>query len=290
MGGHQGLMDVGPQSTVGGLLRRGWLPFLPAGVLEERQVLPVRLLGESLVCYRDGRGKIGLLDEFCGHQSVSLKWGYPDANGLRCAYHDWCYDEGGQCVEMPLGYGVVEDERITAYPVRQLGELLFAGLGSSLAPMPLVAPPPDLGLVAIHYSVTGRHWLRLLTEAPVDEYRQIEFLPWPHLERRGHGGTAVVDLIPIDVAHTLRIERRYGLSSAVSSREAISPRYLSGDLASSDYWNAVDLAGARGRAYPSEPPECGCTPGTPASSFHDLVAKVLGKVAAPVSNVTGNVS
>ena len=79
---------------MGDLLRRYWLPVLISWELSEPDCTPVRvkLLGESMVAFRDTQGRIGLLDEFCAHRGTSLWLGRNEECGLRCVWHGWKYD------------------------------------------------------------------------------------------------------------------------------------------------------------------------------------------------------
>lgn len=56
-------------------MRRYWHPIAASGQLRERAVLPIRLLGESLVLFRDKTGRIGLVAERCAHRLVKLENG-----------------------------------------------------------------------------------------------------------------------------------------------------------------------------------------------------------------------
>jgi hypothetical protein len=68
------LTRIGPGTPMGEVLRRYWLPALLSWEIPEPDSAPVRvkLLGESLVMFRDSEGRIGLLDEFCAHRGTSL--------------------------------------------------------------------------------------------------------------------------------------------------------------------------------------------------------------------------
>jgi len=127
-------------------MRRYWQPIAAAGELDENPIKQVRLLGEDLVLYRDGRGTCGLLELHCAHRRADLSYGIVEQCGLRCNYHGWLYDETGQCIEQPfddIAYGEVrfkERIQVRAYQVEQRGGLLWAYLGP--APAPLV---PDWG-------------------------------------------------------------------------------------------------------------------------------------------------
>ncbi len=135
---NEQLTRVGPGTPMGELLRRYWHPVAATVELEEQPVKPVKLLGESLVLFRDQQGRLGLLDETCPHRRVSLLYGIPEAEGLRCCYHGWMFDGTGRCVEMPAESpdSTFKDRvRITAYPVQELGGLIFAYLGPAPAPL-----------------------------------------------------------------------------------------------------------------------------------------------------------
>ena len=95
------LTRVSPNTPMGELMRRYWQPIAAAVELDDNPVKPVKLLGESLILYRDRKGALGLIGDTCPHRRISLAYGIPEEGGLRCAYHGWMFSETGQCVEMP---------------------------------------------------------------------------------------------------------------------------------------------------------------------------------------------
>src|SRR5579871_1476622 len=126
--------QVGAGTPMGELLRRYWHPIAAVGDLDEDSVRPVRLLGEDLVLFRDEAGRLGLLTDRCAHRGISMAYGIPQENGLRCAYHGWTYDPEGHVVDMPFEPMCIPF-RITSYPVQELGGLIFAYLGPQPAPL-----------------------------------------------------------------------------------------------------------------------------------------------------------
>jgi 5,5'-dehydrodivanillate O-demethylase len=72
---------------------------------------------------------------------MSLAFGIPDARGLRCAYHGWLFNANGDCLEQPFEDRTHPEARykdkikVTAYPVAELGGLVFAYLGPQPAPL-----------------------------------------------------------------------------------------------------------------------------------------------------------
>src|ERR1044072_7938371 len=93
---------IGPGTPAGTLMRRYWQP---AALVDElagnRPVKALRLLGEDLVLFRDDQGRYGLLARSCPHRGTALGFGRLENGGLRCAFHGWLFDIGGQCLETP---------------------------------------------------------------------------------------------------------------------------------------------------------------------------------------------
>ena len=82
---NERLTRVGPGTPGGELLRRYWLPVGVASELSERNPTQlVRILGETLVLFRDKSGRIGLLQDKCPHRGASLSYGRVETRGLEC--------------------------------------------------------------------------------------------------------------------------------------------------------------------------------------------------------------
>ena len=78
------LTRTGPDTPMGRLFRRYWMPILLASELEaDGPPVRTRVLGERLLAFRDSSGRLGLIDEFCAHRGVSLWFGRNEDCGLR---------------------------------------------------------------------------------------------------------------------------------------------------------------------------------------------------------------
>ena len=88
---NMALTQVGPGTPMGRFMRRYWLPAAKLEQIGEPGGAParVKLLGESLVAFRDPAGAPGLIGEFCPHRGASLAYGRNEEGGLRCLYHGW---------------------------------------------------------------------------------------------------------------------------------------------------------------------------------------------------------
>ena len=127
-----------PGSPAGALLREYWQPAaLSAQLHPARPILPVRLLGEELVLFRDAGGRLGLMDQRCPHRGADLCFGRLEDGGLRCAFHGWLFDVTGQCLEQPAE--PVESKahhhlRHSSYPCAERNGIIFAYLGQRTPP------------------------------------------------------------------------------------------------------------------------------------------------------------
>jgi 5,5'-dehydrodivanillate O-demethylase len=135
---NEQLTRVGRGTPMGELQRRYWHPIGAVEELKDRYTKRVRLLGEDLVLFRDRSGALGLVAEFCPHRRASLYYGIPEADGLRCPYHGWKFDAGGNCIDQPNEPegSTFKDRVATAgYSVQALGGMIFAYIGPQPAPL-----------------------------------------------------------------------------------------------------------------------------------------------------------
>ncbi|HZT08696.1 MAG TPA: Rieske 2Fe-2S domain-containing protein [Chloroflexota bacterium] len=145
------LTRVGPGTPGGEFMRRYWQPAalseeLPPGGAP----VPVRLLGEDLVLFRDETGHPGLLGIHCSHRGADLSYGRLEDGGLRCIYHGWLFDRSGRCLEQPgepTGSTFHERIRHTAYPCHEQAGIIFTYMGPGEPPLfpayEFLLAPPD---------------------------------------------------------------------------------------------------------------------------------------------------
>ena len=91
------LCRVEGDAPMGRLIRRHWMPALLAEEIPgpDSDPVPLRLLGEDLVAFRDTDGRVGVMDRYCPHRRASLVFGRNEDCGLRCLYHGWKVDVEG---------------------------------------------------------------------------------------------------------------------------------------------------------------------------------------------------
>ncbi len=126
------LVETGPGTKMGNLLRRYWHPI---GLSRDAGDTPkaVRGLSEDLVLFRDRAGRPGLVHARCAHRGTTLYYGKVEERGIRCCYHGWLFDVEGKCLEQPcepdLGAQHRDKVRQPWYPVEERYGLIFAYMG-----------------------------------------------------------------------------------------------------------------------------------------------------------------
>jgi phenylpropionate dioxygenase-like ring-hydroxylating dioxygenase large terminal subunit len=128
------VVRVGAGTPGGNYLRSYWWPVALADEVKDIP-LPVKVLGEELVLFRDLSGYLTLLGAFCSHRRAALEYGIIQADGIRCAYHGWCYDRRGNIVDRPAEpIKTAPNIHHPCYPARELGGFVFAYLGKNTPP------------------------------------------------------------------------------------------------------------------------------------------------------------
>jgi 5,5'-dehydrodivanillate O-demethylase oxygenase subunit len=136
---NERLTQTGKGTPMGELLRRYWHPIAGSSELnEDTPTKEIRLMSEDLVLFRSTKGVVGLIEPSCPHRKANLSYGVPEPEGIRCPYHGWLFDETGACVDQPsepAGSRFKDKVKMKAYPVEELGGVIWAYLGPTPAPI-----------------------------------------------------------------------------------------------------------------------------------------------------------
>ncbi|WP_448533752.1 aromatic ring-hydroxylating dioxygenase subunit alpha [Parathermosynechococcus lividus] len=107
--------------------------------------LPVTLMGQQYVLYRDSQGRAIALSNQCPHRGAALHRGWVEDNCLRCPYHGWMFDASGTCVDIPAdlpGVPIPKRAKVATYPVQEQDGMVWLYVGET--PETAVAPIPHL--------------------------------------------------------------------------------------------------------------------------------------------------
>ena len=168
------LCRVEGDAPMGQVMRHHWIAAcLSEEVLVDGAPVKARLLGEDLIVFRDSRGRVGVLSEFCAHRRASLLYGRNEECGLRCLYHGWKFDVEGNMLEMasePADSNFPERVQQKAYPAREAGGFVWCYMGpaekmTEFQP-PAFAPTPECRVSATKVRVRC-NWAQVL-EGQID--------------------------------------------------------------------------------------------------------------------------
>lgn len=169
------LCRVEGNAPMGQIMRRHWIAACLSEEVAEPDGKPVRvrLLGENLVVFRNSKGRLGVLDEYCAHRRASLVFARNEECGLRCLYHGWKFDVDGNVVDMasePVGSADPSRVKQKSYPVREGGGFVWTYMGPpeemrEFEP-PAFAPTPDARVSATKVRVKC-NWAQIL-EGQID--------------------------------------------------------------------------------------------------------------------------
>jgi phenylpropionate dioxygenase-like ring-hydroxylating dioxygenase large terminal subunit len=125
------LTQVGAGTPGGEFWRRYWNPV---ALSEDATTTPtqIRILGEDLILFRNGRGEPGLLYPRCVHRGTSLIYGKCEDDGIRCCYHGWKFAPDGTCLDQPCEpprASYPQSVRQPWYPVQEQYGAIWAYMG-----------------------------------------------------------------------------------------------------------------------------------------------------------------
>ena len=98
---------------------RGWFILAFSDELKNGDVKKMHYFGQALVLFRGEDGIARILDGFCAHMGAHIgAGGKVIGSTIRCPFHHWRYDEGGQCVEIPYCKGKIpKNATLHSWPV-----------------------------------------------------------------------------------------------------------------------------------------------------------------------------
>lgn len=136
------LCEVGAETPMGTLLRRYWIPaYLSDGLEPNGPPQRLRVLGETLVAFRDAEGRPAVLDDSCPHRGAPLLLGRTGDGCITCIFHGWKITVDGRVADAPnvRGTRFTERARIPTIPAVDCGGILWIYLG----PEALKPPEPN---------------------------------------------------------------------------------------------------------------------------------------------------
>lgn len=174
------------------------IPDLWYAVLESSEVpagkpVGARRLGESLVFWRDGEGRLAVMSDRCPHRSSQLSLGRIVDGRIQCPFHGFEYDGDGACQLIPAngrGARVPEVFRCRVDPSQEAHGLIWVWYGRPRAEYPPLPWFP--GLEGFQYATTRKAWEVDLSRA-VEGLLDVSHLPFVHSRTIGRDRKTLVN-------------------------------------------------------------------------------------------------
>ena len=177
-------------------LRRCWHPVARSSEVGH-DLTRVELLGEPYVVYRAGTEPVAFTDR-CPHRLAPLSLGRREGAHLRCAYHGWCFDDAGSCVEIPaLGPGAALPPAARLRSPAGLCErfgLVFIAPDAPLVDLPSIPEASAAGIECLELPPTET---RASAGLMADNFLDFAHFPFVHAGTFGTDESAV--LAPYEV-------------------------------------------------------------------------------------------
>lgn len=143
------LARTGSGTLAGRFMRRFWMPVYRAEDLPKGHAKPIRIMSEDFTLYRGASGHAQVIDYRCPHRGAPLHLGWVEGDDIRCVYHGWKFDRGGQCVEQPAEeVGFARKVCVRTYPTQEYLGLVYAYFGEGKPPhFPPYPLPQAEGLI-----------------------------------------------------------------------------------------------------------------------------------------------
>jgi vanillate O-demethylase monooxygenase subunit len=154
--------------------------------------LPVELLEEALVLWRDGRGLAHAFRDLCIHRGTALSRGRVAGDEIVCAYHGWRYAADGRCTAIPQledPSRVPAKARATAYRCQERYGVVWVALDDPRWPIPEL---PELGSPGWKTVLCGPYAWHAEASRQIENFTDLGHFPWVHPGLLGDPSRVVV--------------------------------------------------------------------------------------------------
>jgi phenylpropionate dioxygenase-like ring-hydroxylating dioxygenase large terminal subunit len=164
-----------------------WYVAAWAGDLKPKTPFPVQILGDLIVVWRNGEGRLAALEDRCVHRLAPLSLGRCEGSALRCMYHGLLYDNTGVVVEIPGQQVIPPQARVRSYPVVERHSWIWIWMGD-----PAVRDdsqiPPAVGFDHPDY-ILGSGQLDYQAEARLINDNLLDFSHLTYIHANSFGAT-----------------------------------------------------------------------------------------------------
>ena len=188
-------------------LENAWYVAAQSGRIDER-LLPLTLLGDNLLFYRNSENKVVALEDACPHRKMPLSMGKRVGDAVQCGYHGLTFDAAGRCIHAPTQDKIPGNAMVRSYPVVEKYNLVWIWMGQpELADEAKILQladfdDPGWGLTDGGMLECQCHYLYLL-----DNLLDPSHVAWVHQTSFASAGTEDVPLVIEDTESGVLVSR-----------------------------------------------------------------------------------
>lgn len=137
-------------------LMNQWYPVAKSVEIRTDRPYGIVALGQKLVLWRDGEGKIACIEDFCPHRGAPLSYGEVHGGRIGCRYHGVVLDRTGTVRKVPAMPDCPMEGRkaLRSFHVREAHDAVFVFMSTDEA-----VEPPELPL---SHELTDPEWTGFL--------------------------------------------------------------------------------------------------------------------------------
>ena len=156
-----------------------WHPVAYSEEIGGENPFPAKLLGESIVVWREENGQPHAMRDLCIHRGTALSLGHLVDDCIVCPYHGWRYDSTGACVLIPqtANENVPSKARVDSYHCQERYGLIWVAMANPIYPLPSVPELENNEWQVIH---TGPYEWDCDASRQVENFTDFGHFPWVH--------------------------------------------------------------------------------------------------------------
>ena len=156
-----------------------WHPVAYSEEIGGENPFPAKLLGESIVVWREENGQPHAMGDLCIHRGTALSLGHLVDDCIVCPYHGWRYDSTGACVLIPqtANENVPSKARVDSYHCQERYGLIWVAMANPIYSLPSVPELENDDWQVIH---TGPYEWDCDASRQVENFTDFGHFPWVH--------------------------------------------------------------------------------------------------------------
>lgn len=175
------------------MLPNQWYAVLETDEVKGSQPVSFKRLGQDLVFWRNERGKVVCMDDWCPHRQVKLSNGKVVNGNIECPFHGFQYDSEGACQHIPANGKNGPRPKIfqaKVWPTQEAYGFIWVWNGAKQKEYPPVRFFDEVEGFA--YAGVRKHWPVHYSRA-IENQLDVAHLPFVHASTIGRGGRTLVN-------------------------------------------------------------------------------------------------